>query len=96
MVTGSTLKYTSPRGESYIETKLEAKKAAGKRGFTATQNFEELKKEYLTAGKLFEDPEFPADNESIGIADVAKRNFIWKRPKVLEILASIIETNVHI
>ena len=80
-MTDATRKLANARQEAHINSILEEKKATGKRGFTSTQNYEELQKQCVEAKSLFEDPEFPADDESIGL-DTGTRKFVWKRPKV--------------
>lgn len=46
------------------------------------QDFTELKKSCLKSGKLFEDPHFLANNESICISKALPVTITWKRPKV--------------
>ena len=63
--------------------------AAQRRGFSGKQNFEELKKQY-SSSNLFEDPEFPADNESLDMdEDLDPRTIVWKRPKVFTLIFQI-------
>ncbi|XP_023930069.1 calpain-A [Lingula anatina] len=52
-------------------------------GATTVQNFEELKAQCLREGRLFEDPEFPAINQSIFYSRAPPRPFQWKRPHEL-------------
>ena len=46
------------------------------------QNYEELKKECLRNGTLFEDPSFHADDRSLFFSQPTPRKFVWKRPGV--------------
>ncbi|KAJ8931564.1 hypothetical protein NQ314_015511 [Rhamnusium bicolor] len=47
------------------------------------QNYDQLKKNCLMNGKLFEDPQFPIDNIIMGKNWESMRNTIqWLRPKV--------------
>ena len=46
------------------------------------KSFAEIKKECLAKGVLFEDPEFPAVDQSIFYSQRPPRPFVWKRPKV--------------
>uniref|UniRef100_F6WTS6 Calpain 6 n=1 Tax=Xenopus tropicalis TaxID=8364 RepID=F6WTS6_XENTR len=48
-----------------------------------TQNYHELKKECIKNGKLFEDPEFPASDESLFYSKAPDLRIEWKRPKEL-------------
>lgn len=44
------------------------------------QSYDEIKKQCLEQGILFEDPEFPAENETIFFSRSPPRPFEWKRP----------------
>ncbi|XP_032928596.1 calpain-6 [Catharus ustulatus] len=47
------------------------------------QKYHELKGQCLQQGRLFEDPEFPASDESLYYDPAVKRKVEWKRPKDL-------------
>ncbi|KAL0983700.1 hypothetical protein UPYG_G00131520 [Umbra pygmaea] len=52
------------------------------------QDYDKLLKECLAKGRLFEDPTFPAESNSLGYKDLGKyssktRGLLWKRPKEL-------------
>ncbi|XP_041428675.1 calpain-5 isoform X2 [Xenopus laevis] len=47
------------------------------------QNYLELKKECIRNGKLFEDPEFPASDESLFFSKAPEFRIEWKRPNEL-------------
>uniref|UniRef100_A0A8D2QRZ8 Calpain 6 n=1 Tax=Zosterops lateralis melanops TaxID=1220523 RepID=A0A8D2QRZ8_ZOSLA len=47
------------------------------------QSYQELKEQCLQQGRLFEDPEFPASDESLYYDSSAKGKVEWKRPKDL-------------
>ncbi|NXN03062.1 CAN5 protein, partial [Sylvia borin] len=47
------------------------------------QRYQELKGQCLQQGQLFEDPEFPASDESLYYDSAAKGRVEWKRPKDL-------------
>ncbi len=72
-------KFTSERGKVLLQAKVELE---GKRGFSGNQKVEEIKQKFLQESKLFEDPEFSADEESIGVEDLKSHKVVWKRPKV--------------
>ena len=72
-------KFASQRAKLHIKLNDQVEP---KRGYSGIQNFEEMKKKYLMAGVLFEDPEFPADNDSTNMKVIESRQIIWKRPKV--------------
>ncbi|KAM5235027.1 calpain-9 [Ctenodactylus gundi] len=44
------------------------------------QSFEQLRQSCLSAGALFEDPDFPAGNSSLFFSDRPQVPFVWKRP----------------
>lgn len=52
------------------------------RGSTV-QDFLELRDECLAEGKLFEDPDFKADNVTLFGSSEPKFIAVWKRPKVI-------------
>ncbi len=55
------------------------------RGFSGTQKYDEIISKSVGSNILFEDPEFPADSESLNISDLRDRvkgKVEWKRPKV--------------
>lgn len=43
------------------------------------QDFDQLREECLKNGKLFEDPDFPADDSSIQVAPMDV-SVVWQRP----------------
>ena len=49
------------------------------------QDYDEIKSNLLKTNKLFEDPLFPATNESIFQKKSVPKGLIWKRPSVLKI-----------
>lgn len=46
------------------------------------QKYSHLKKECISAGKLFEDPVFPTVASSLSYTGYAPRDIVWKRPGV--------------
>lgn len=46
------------------------------------KSFAEVQKECLSKGGLFEDPDFPAADQSIFYSRSPPRPFVWKRPSV--------------
>lgn len=46
------------------------------------QSFEQLRRECLQKGVLFEDPDFPATNSSLFYSERPQIPFVWKRPGV--------------
>lgn len=58
-------------------TLVESTQADGK-------TFEQLRQECLKKGKLFEDPDFPAVEDSLFFSQRVPVNFEWKRPGVSE------------
>ncbi|XP_069810568.1 calpain-8-like [Dendropsophus ebraccatus] len=55
----------------------------------AGQDFKKLKEECLKSGKLFEDPEFPAAQSSLGKDKLGPKSIevqglVWKRPKEIK------------
>lgn len=46
------------------------------------RSFEEIRQDCLRRGILFEDPDFPAKDDSIFYSQSVPINFEWKRPKV--------------
>lgn len=46
------------------------------------QSYDNIKKMCLEEGILFEDPEFPAQDDSIFFSRAPNRPFVWKRPAV--------------
>ncbi len=52
------------------------------------QNFYEILDELYEKGSLFEDPEFPASEESLFIKQIPKKKIEWKRPYVFLIYSS--------
>lgn len=47
------------------------------------QKYHELKRQCIQQGQLFEDPEFPASDESLFYQKVPRGKVEWKRPKVM-------------
>ena len=47
------------------------------------QDFYKLRDQLYKSSKLFEDPKFPANNDSLYFSQAPKRNIIWKRPLVI-------------
>lgn len=46
------------------------------------QSFEQLRRECLQRGALFEDPDFPATSASLFYSERPQIPFVWKRPGV--------------
>lgn len=46
------------------------------------QKYHELKRQCIQQGRLFEDPEFPASDESLFYQRAPPKKVEWKRPKV--------------
>lgn len=46
------------------------------------RSFADIKRECLEEKKLFEDPEFPADDSSLFFKQKPRIKFVWKRPHV--------------
>lgn len=44
------------------------------------KTYAEIKQQCLDEGRLFEDPDFPADDSSIFYSQAPVRSFVWKRP----------------
>ncbi|GFR57902.1 calpain-A-like, partial [Elysia marginata] len=44
-------------------------------------SYEDIKRQCLRSGDLYEDPEFPAEDESCFFSKKPPRPFVWKRPK---------------
>ncbi|KAK2162947.1 hypothetical protein LSH36_89g07060 [Paralvinella palmiformis] len=44
------------------------------------KTYAEIKQQCLAEGRLFEDPDFPAQNSSIFYSEMPARSFVWKRP----------------
>ncbi|XP_050458764.1 calpain-A isoform X4 [Cataglyphis hispanica] len=55
-------------------------KGSGFRSRGAIQDFNSLRRECLATGRLFEDPEFPADDSSLYFSRRPDRYIEWKRP----------------
>lgn len=54
------------------------------------KGYEQLKRECLTRGVLFEDPDFPACNSSLFFSENPPIPFVWKRPGVSMPLCSLL------
>ena len=46
-------------------------------------SYNDIKKHCLKQGVLFEDPDFPAVDQSMFFSKKPPRPFVWKRPKVI-------------
>ena len=46
------------------------------------QDYDVLRRQHLAEGTLFEDPYFPATDESMFYSQKPPRKFEWKRPQV--------------
>ncbi|XP_076636456.1 calpain-A-like isoform X4 [Colletes latitarsis] len=55
-------------------------KGSGFRPRAAVQDFNTLRRECLSTGRLFEDPEFPATDSSLYFSRSPDRHMEWKRP----------------
>lgn len=58
------------------------------------QSYDEIKKRCLEEGILFEDPEFPAEDESIFFSRSPPRPFEWKRPGVSSLFVYLIDDTI--
>lgn len=65
-------------------------KGSGFRPRGAVQDFNTLRRECLAAGRLFEDPEFRAEDSSLYFSRRPDRYIEWKRPMVSSLLNDII------
>ena len=54
------------------------------------KTYAEIKQQCLAEGRLFEDPDFPAQNSSIFYSEMPARSFVWKRPPVSTFLVLIL------
>ena len=67
--------------------------AAGKTGNMVNykgQDFYKLRAELARAGKLFEDPEFPASDPSLFFTKPPRAGVVWKRPGVRTVLLVLV------
>ena len=55
---------------------------AARAAHASGKGYEELKRECLCGGLLFEDPDFPACNSSLFFSEKPPIPFVWKRPGV--------------
>lgn len=67
--------YSSSLSGSVKPNKVESTQADGR-------SFEEIRQDCLRRGILFEDPDFPAADDSLFYSQSVPINFEWKRPKV--------------
>jgi hypothetical protein len=58
------------------------------------QKYSHLKKECVSAGRLFEDPEFPTVASSLSYTGYAPRDIVWRRPGASELGYNLYETYV--
>lgn len=65
---------------SLFNIKVLGEKGSGFRPRGAIQDFNTLRRECLATGRLFEDPEFPADDSSLYFSRRPDRYIEWKRP----------------
>lgn len=49
-------------------------------------DFHELRDNPLRNNSLFEDPHFPAADDSLSYTDRFRKNYKWQRPKVVSLL----------
>lgn len=49
---------------------------------TENKSFDEIKEECVSRGILFEDPEFPANDNALFFSQRPRVTFQWKRPHV--------------
>jgi len=61
-------------------------KGSGFRPRGTVQDFNALRQECLESGRLFEDPEFSADDSSLYFSRRPDRYIEWKRPMVSNLL----------
>ena len=72
-------KYKSPRADLYSRS---SSSSTPSRGFSGAQSLAKIREELLRDGRLFEDPEFPADEQSLFPSGRALKKLVWKRPFV--------------
>lgn len=72
-------KFKSPRADLYSRG---TSSSTPSRGFSGTQSLEKIREELLRDGRLFEDPEFPADEQSLFPSGRTVKKLVWKRPFV--------------
>ncbi|XP_046626942.1 calpain-A-like [Neodiprion virginianus] len=60
--------------------KVLGERGSGTRARGTVQDFNKLRQECLSNGKLFEDPEFPAQDDSIYFSKKPDHHIEWKRP----------------
>ena len=72
-------KFKSPRADLYSRT---SSSSTPSRGFSGTQSLEKIREELVRDGRLFEDPEFPADEQSLFRSGRSVKKLVWKRPFV--------------
>ncbi|XP_017880513.1 calpain-A isoform X5 [Ceratina calcarata] len=65
---------------SLFNIKVLGEKGSGFRPRGAVQDFNTLRRECLSTGSLFEDPEFPADDSSLYFSKRPDRYIEWRRP----------------
>ena len=72
-------KFKSPRADLYSRT---SSSSTPSRGFSGTQSLEKIREELVRDSRLFEDPEFPADEQSLFPSGRSLKKLVWKRPFV--------------
>ncbi|XP_015594777.1 calpain-A isoform X6 [Cephus cinctus] len=65
---------------SLFNIKVLGEKGSGIRPCGAIQDFNQLRQECLSMGRLFEDPEFPAEDSSLYFSRRPDRYIEWRRP----------------
>jgi hypothetical protein len=81
---GKTIKDTSKGGRKPSPTPAYDEEDGGGFDGSASQDYEDLKTQCLSAGVLFEDEEFPAVSSSVFFSSSSWRSIYWKRPHEID------------
>lgn len=60
--------------------KVGDKSSSELKGRDNNQDYYEIRQKCLDSGRLFEDPDFPAENKSLFYSQRANRQYEWRRP----------------
>ena len=74
--------YSSTITEKYSSITQNLVEGKGAAGFD--QDFYKLREQLYKSKKLFEDPKFPANNDSLYFSQPPKKAIVWKRPYVVQ------------
>lgn len=80
-------KFKSPRADLYSRT---SSSSTPSRGFSGTQSLEKIREGLVRDGRLFEDPEFPADDQSLFPSGRSVKKLVWRRPFVCYSLSCLL------